>query len=188
MEKGIVMNRKAKRSMTRVPKPRPRPFNRQHDYTVRVSELPVAHGLGSHLVISAHAPDGTQLWEFNGLAAGPDKEAKAVGLPWDGSDTIRVFFNSGPKSRFGDREIRNQRVVRWGSLDDINAFRRNAEATADLINLLNIDYQLLDQNSNAAAAELLLANDIEPRLLFRYGGFERPVPGYLHRLLKPGLY
>jgi len=173
--------------MTTVPRPKPRPYNPEHDYTVRVGELPVAWGVGSHLVITGHDPDGNQLWEFNGFAAGPDHEAKTVGLPWDSSDTIRVYFDPGPEGWHG-HNLRNQRAVRWGSLDDINEFRRVAHATGDLINHLNLPYRFDTTNSNATVAELLRAGHVDPNVLFRYGGFKGLVPGYQTRLLKPGLY
>lgn len=173
--------------MTTVPKPKPRPYNPEHDYTVRVSELPLAMGLASHLVLSAHDPEGTQLWEFNGLATGADNEPKAVGLPWDSSDTIKVYFDQGPKSRH-NRELRNPRAVRWGSLDDINEFRRDAHARAGLINQFNVPYRFDTTNSNASVFELLRAGHVDPNVLFRYGGFKGLVPGFKTQLLEPGLY
>lgn len=173
--------------MTKIPKPKPRPYNPEWDYIVRVGELPLLNGLASHLVISDHDPEGKQLWEINGMATGPDNQPKAVGWPWDSSDKIKMYFDTGPKSRFGDK-IRNQRAVRWGSLDDINDFRRKAHATAGHINQLDLGYRLDTQNSNAGVGELLRSDNINPRELFRHGGFQGAVPGYLHRLLEPGLY
>lgn len=124
--------------MKSVPKPKSRPRNPEHDYTVRVGELPLIMGLGSHLVITGHDPEGTQLWEFNGLATGPDHKPKAAGLPWGSSDTIKVHFEAGAKGLHG-HNLRNQRAVRWGSLDDINEFRRVAHATGGLINDIRTD-------------------------------------------------
>lgn len=177
--------------MTNIPKPKPRPYNAEFDYTVRVGEFPIKYPKGgpwttraSHLVITGHDPNGRQLWEFNGLPTGPDNNPKdnAAGALFDSSDTIKVHRDLGEKGRYG-RDVMNQRAVLWGSIDELNDYRNQLEAAGADINARNLNYRALEQNSNASVGTMLDAVGVDPRILFRHGGFKGNVPGFLLNLI-----
>ncbi len=178
----------------RIPVPKRRPYNPQHDYTIRVGEYPIRFKNfltfmnyltppASHLVISAHDPAGTLLWEMNGLPTSPDgKTSNAAGALFDSNDRIKVHTDDGPHGRFA-RDTVNQRVVLWGSKPDIEAYKRRLTSVGRRINEQDLPYRLLDQNSNASAGTQLSEVGVDRKTILRNNGLIGNAPGFGQHLL-----
>ncbi len=182
--------------MNRMPVPKPRRYNPEHDYTIRVGEHPIRMQnfvkfipwlppRMSHLTISGHDPSGEQLWEMNGLPTRPDGQPteKTVGALFDRNDTLGLHENTSRHGRFGG-DVVNRRPVFWGSREEMEDRRSQLQSVGEEIEARNLPYRAWDQNSNSAVGTQLEEAGFDKRTLLRNGGFRGNVPGYLKNLLR----
>jgi hypothetical protein len=153
--------------------------NRKH--SIRIGEYKL-FGIASHIVITGHDETGAQIWEINGLATDKDNEPKAIGMPWDSSDTIKGHPTNYPV--MGDKVV-NQVPIVIGTAEEISAYKARADIVIDRVNARNLDYKIDVQNSNSFAGTILKAFGIPPQELLNSPKhrFEKPVPGFVTDLL-----
>lgn len=135
----------------------------------------------THLVIQFYDSNGTLIDEINGLSTDAAGNPTSIGMPWDSSDTIDVYSSVQDGVALDPSNYGSYHNVWSGSDAELYDLYNQGLATGSEINSLNLDYQLLNQNSNSAAntvvegmgLEMPLINGIAPgqnvNLLEEYG-------------------
>ena len=151
-----------------------------------VTEYQILGSPAIHLVVQFYSSDGQLIDEINGLSTDETGFPTAIGMPWDGSDTVEIYSNVedfGGIEYYLDPALYGSYHNAWSGSDaELNALRNQAITAASEVNALGLDYQLLNQNSNSAAntiiesmgLEMPLINGVAPgqnvNLLEEYGG------------------